>query len=168
MCLPILAAVGTAVSVVGALSSASAQASADRANAAEARIQAQASANKTSNDATQAGRKFDRVQGQAINVAGASGITPQSFQAVFDDNANESALEKASIRYNGEMQTGAYAYKAKVDDANAGAAQTGGFINAFGALIQGGTSIAKLSNPNREPLGDASSGSYGVQFNSFG
>lgn len=97
-----LMAIGTAVSVAGQISSASA---AGRASAATAQynnetrlLQGAAIKEKAESEVGKSWDQFVRVQGAAVNTASQSGFSTESFADIFADNSAEAAFERYAIR----------------------------------------------------------------------
>ena len=173
--------VGTAVSTVGALSSAAAQAQAAENQAAAARYNAQVQENQATvarYNAQSAGeqaarkeemqrRRFAALQGQANAGLAQSGtdLGSGSNADVLKQNEINSELDALTIRYEGSQARDSYyntasnfmsqaelsRMNAAMYQNNASNAMVGGFFNAGSNLLSGMTKYAYYSGTGRMP-----------------
>lgn len=125
--LPILAAVGTAVSLVGTLASSNAQASSARQNADFAQQQSAV-------EQEQIRRQGQKTLGQQKAAAAASGVDigNGSYQDVEADSQQQIQYDLLKSKWNGDVRAWQYRQQA-------GNASTAGFLSAGTTLIGGAT-----------------------------
>ncbi len=142
-----IAAVGTAVSAAGAISSGMAQANAANYDAAVDRnnaIQAQQAADEQAVVSQQ--QTTSKLAQQKVDYA-ASGVdvgqgTPLD---VFSDTATKGKLDALTLRYGGQVQGLRDTSAATLAQYQGSAAETAGFLNAGGTLLTGGAKVAQAS-----------------------
>ncbi len=137
MCGPVMGIVGAAVSAVGAIQSANAQA---------AGLEAQAEYNKrqalieSDSGRYEAGRTVDkgkRIIGEQIVGFARAGLMPSvgSASDVAKDTQTEIGLDVASIKYGAKIRSSNFNHQAKIDKMNAGLTKQGGIINAVTGMV---------------------------------
>lgn len=152
MCLPLI---GAAVSMVGTLASASAQAASYRAQARYADRQAIMSQQKGAYDASQLARQHDRRLGEMRSQYLSSGIALEgSATDVLTDSATQASLDEQAVKYSAQVQSDNYRFQSSLARQNARNAMTGGYlgalatgINAFTQTASMGAQRTMISNP---------------------
>lgn len=156
MCFPIIAAaLGTAVSMAGAI---------QQGSAAKAQADAQADAYRrqalieTQTGEYQAARRQDQVNntmGTQTALVGGSGVTLDGSPSdVISSTASEGALDTSAIRWNARNQADTLNYQAKLSNISGKNAQTGSYFNAAGSLFGGLGQIGKMYDPKRTMFGN--------------
>lgn len=149
-----MAAVGTAVSVAGAMSQASAAADAANYN----RMVAERNATAAQQQAQQTAEIQQRQAKQQIGAIavgyGASGVTSEGSPLdVLASSASNAELDRQTVLYHGALQAAGYGDEASLDAARAGNAQSTGTMNAAGLLLSGGAKVAKMLQQNDDLSG---------------
>ncbi len=124
------------------------------ANADALEGQAKARQEKAKYDIEQAERKFQRVQGTAINAAASTGIDMRSFYDVLTDNKSEAALEQAAIKWGADRDSANLKFQAS-------AARTNGIFSAIGGALDAAGSFKKTAAMGVKYGGDFGSVGYG-------
>jgi hypothetical protein len=130
---------------LGAAGSIYAGVAADRQARSEAdlyRTQAAARLQKAEFDAAQAQRKFVRNQGTVITRAASTGIDLQDFADVLADDAMESALEKAAIRWSAQSEAKMLEYQASAAIQRGKDAKTASYFRAAGSVVNAFSPLA--------------------------
>ena len=130
--MPYIAAAGTAVSAIGAISTASAQSRASEHNASVQRINANAALADGVENAKREQRAASRRMGELRN----SGLLVS--MDVLEDQAMENELSTQTILHASRTKANALTQGARLSSAKAATARTSGYINAAGSLLQGG------------------------------
>jgi len=143
-------AIGTAVSVAGAMSSARAQANAANYNAAVASRNAAIARQQTAQDLETQQRQA-RMQIGAMRAAyGASGVTPEGSPLdVLEQSASAAELDAQNIKYRGELKALGYSEEASLDSSQAGSALAFGNQQSASALLTGATQGLQYYNRTR-------------------
>ncbi len=165
MCIPLLPMLGAAVSAVGTIASAQAQASSYKMQAAYADRQAQMSQQKGAYDAAQLARQNTRqLAGMRADYLNSGIALEGSALDVLADSATQASLDEQAIKYGAQVQSDNYRFQASLARSNARSATTGGYlgalatgINAFSSMSQMNQQRTMISNPyqryNQGPLG---------------
>lgn len=144
-------AISTAVSVYGAISSASAQEDAADYNAAVEKNAAFTAQQQGEFDAQQIRNKGRKILAQQRAGYGASGVDPNAGSPldVAQDTANQNEMEALVAIYTGKSGATAHLAQAKLDKMRGSAAVTAGYIGAGTSLLSGATSAVNIyRNPN--------------------
>jgi len=167
----IISIASTAMSALGAMRQADAQAASYQAqaqaqeyNATVAENNARATMDQANAKEEQQRRRFRMMQGGAIAAAAQSGAglgQSDSNSQVLEQNALMNELDALTIRYEGQTQAqGLQAqaeidrYGAKVSRLNAGQAKTAGYINAGASILSGASNYMRASGygmPDSKP-----------------
>jgi hypothetical protein len=151
-----LVATSTVLSAAGMVQSASAQASAKKAQAAQAERAALISRQQAAAEEEKQRRLSRRAQGSAVANVGASGITLEGSPLdVLEDSAMEEELDALTIRYNGEIGAMTYESEAAMARSGAAAARTAGYYGAASSLLSGAAKIAGISGGGGNELDKA-------------
>lgn len=113
--------------------------------AAMYRAQAAARLAKAEFDADAANRKYRRGKGQVESRGAASGISLESFYDVMNDDAMESALERAAIRWSAQSEANMLEYQASSATRRGKDAQTASYFNAAGSAVSAFTPMIRSS-----------------------
>lgn len=156
----IIAAVGTAVSIAGAVSSAQSQKAAAefnakvaRNNAATAQLEAEAAARQVS----LRNRRLAATQTAAMAAAGLD-ITSDSGESVKYDSALTGELNRLTALYKGTAEATNFEAKARAAQQAGDDAMTAGYFGAGSALLQGASSMYSQTRSN-----PSFSNSYGTE-----
>lgn len=133
------------IGAAGALKAGSSAKSQADGEAALYRAQAAARLAKAEFDADTAQRKFRRQEGQVQARAGGSGVTLESFYDVMNDDAAESSLERAAIRWSAQSEASMLEYQANAATRRGEDAKTASYYNAAGAVVGAFSPMAKGS-----------------------
>lgn len=167
--LPLLMAASTAMSAVGAMQQADAQAAnytaqaqANDYNATVNRNNAKVASEQANAQEEAQRRHFAALQGQAYAGVAQSGTGFDGSNAdILKQNAISNELDSLTIRYEGEnkakglmAQAGLDTYNAGVNRMNASNATTAGYLNAGSALLSGATKYSYY-NKGGNPFGGA-------------
>jgi len=139
MAIPIMMVVGAAVSAVGAVRQAQAQAGAARYNAQIAEQNSQIATAQGNAAAEAQSRDAQRKMGAMVASYGAAGVDVSSGSPadVLADSARSAALDNLTIRYNSKLRAMGFDQQAALDRSTADNADTAGYINATSSLLQG-------------------------------
>lgn len=129
--------VGAAMSAVGAVRQAQAQAGAARYNAQVAEQNASIAMAQGTAASEQQQRDSARKMGAAIASYGASGVDVSSGSPadVLADSARQSALDNATIKYNARLRAMGFTEQAALDRSGADNSESAGYINATSSLL---------------------------------
>lgn len=132
---------GTAFSVVGALSQASAQSAAAKTNAEVARQNAIAATDQAAAEEARQRRIARQVQGAGRAAIGASGVSLEGSPLdILEQNAINEELDALNIRYRGQLASRGYGVEANQYSMEARTAKTTGYMSAAGKLLTGASS----------------------------
>jgi hypothetical protein len=158
-----LAAVGTAVSVAGAMSAADAQAQQQEYNAMVARNAATAAQQQAQQNAEIQQRQAKQQLGAISAGFGASGVDLDgSALDVLASSASNAELDRQNILYRGSLEAAGYGDESSLDAARAGNAQTAGLTGAAGLLLSGGSKVATEGKALLTTKPSASSGNASI------
>lgn len=152
--LPIISAVGTVVSVIGALQQGQASSNAASFNAQVASQNAELARREAAMAAAQNERETTLRLGAIRAAQGHSGGTGDagSVLDVLGDAAAQSELERQNIIYRGELKARGFTNTAMLDTQAASNATTGSLFKAGSELLSGGVNTYKtydaLNNPS--------------------
>lgn len=153
MCAPILGAVvglaGSAVSAIGAMQQANAQAQMDEYNAKVAKINARSRRYEGMKEQEQIGDKYDRLQGQQTAAIAKGGIDPMfgSALAIFGETEQERLQDQNTAYIKAESQATGEENKAKAYELSAQNHRKAGKIAAAGTFLSGlSGAIGKFGN----------------------
>jgi hypothetical protein len=142
-----VAAVGTAAGTYSSVASA---------NAAEdsAKYDAQVNRNNAVNAQNQAKYEADRIRKRNLLVLGKqragfskSGVElTGSAEDVIYDSAIEGELDRQAALYSGKLGASAYTARARLRDAEAVNAKTGGYFNAGASILGGSSDVISAGN----------------------
>jgi hypothetical protein len=150
MCAPAIGLVaglaGSAVSAMGAMQSANAQARSDEYNATVAKINARSERQQGYASQEQIGAKADKVQSQGIAAAAKGGVDPSYGSAamvIFGEGAETESRDKANTYTNAEGRAIGEENKAKAYEMSAENHRKAGKIAAMGTFLGGIGGAAK-------------------------
>lgn len=152
---------GTAMQVVGSLTSANANANAASYNAGVATQNAQIADQQGAAAVVQQGRYAARSMGRAVAGYGASGVSLDTGSPldVLADAAGQAELDALTTKYNYQLKALSYRNQATLNDQQASNYRTSGVLNALGYGFKGaGQAIplfgsgGKLSDPTDIPM----------------
>lgn len=153
MCAPALGMVaglaGSAVSAMGAMSQANAQAQQDEYNATVAKINARSERQQGYAQQEQLGAKYDKMRGEAVAAASKGGVDPSYGSAaliIFGENAQMEAMDKGNTYTNAEGKAIGEENKAKAYEMSAQGHRQGGKLAAMGTFLGGIGSAFKSSS----------------------
>ena len=152
MCDPVsMMIAGTAISAGGQLIQGAQQSAAAERNAKMADYQGQVAEEQGKFKIEQAQRAFTLHQGQADAAIADSGISHESFDYVLRDDAQQSALEQAAIKYGTKQESYQMRYQADSYRINAKDAEFSAVVGAVGTSLQGATNVMKYRalNPSQ-------------------
>ena len=144
-------AISTGVSAYGAKVSADAQSDASKYSAAVARNNAPAQGQQAQFEAQQIRDRNRRVLASQRAAFASSGVDPESGTAldVRGDSATQGELQALTAIYTGRVGSNAQLAQARLDSAQAGFAQTAGYISMAGSVVGGiGGAASIAANPN--------------------
>lgn len=150
-----------AIGAYGSIKAGSSAKSQADSEAALYRAQAAARLAKAEFDVDTAHRKFRRQEGQVEARAGGSGITLESFYDIMNDDAAESALERAAIRWSAQSEATMLEYQARSATNRGNDAKSASYINAAGAVVNAFAPTIK----GRMTTGASGSATGGVPMN---
>ena len=130
--MPYIAAAGTAVSAIGAISTANAARKSGDVNAAIGEANAVGARNAAAENAKRVERQGRQRMGELRN----SGLLVS--MDVLEDQAMENELSTQTILHASRTKANALTQGARLSSAKAATARTSGYINAAGSLLQGG------------------------------
>lgn len=135
----ILMVAGTAISAVGAVRTAQAQAGAAEYNAKLAEQNAQTAEAQGAAAAEAHARDTQRNIGRALASYGAAGVQTDtgSPSDVLGESARNATLDNLTIKYNAKLRAMGLQAQAGLDRANASNATQAGYINATSAVLSG-------------------------------
>ncbi|MCW5621967.1 MAG: hypothetical protein KIS79_12750 [Burkholderiales bacterium] len=139
-----IAAVSTAMSVIGAITGAVSQSNAAKYNAAVAQQNATSSRQASALEETRLRVQQRRELGRMHTQIGASGLTMDSFGDFLSNQETEMELDALLVRHGGEMRALGYQNEASLERSRAKSARTGGYISAAGDLVAGGERVYDL------------------------
>jgi hypothetical protein len=142
---PIMSLAGTAVSAMGTIAGANAQAAGLRYQAEVARrkgVQEEAAAQRS---ALEASRKADVAQsrGQAVAAASGAGASDMTVVDNAKDLAGRGAYQSGLAQWQGNMRGWDYKTDAIAKEASAKAVTSGARLSAFGTILGGAGSLFK-------------------------
>lgn len=140
MCAPAIGLIGAAVSAVGSMASASAQASTHQYNAQVARINARSERWEGASQQEDIWEKSRRTEGTAIANTAKGGVDPgfgSAALAIFGDNFETSTRDANRAYINAESRAVAQENKARQEEAQAKAAKTSGALGAASTFLGG-------------------------------
>lgn len=140
----------TAISAVGAISSAQAQSNAAKYNAQVAKNNAQIARDQAASESDRQRRLATKKLGEMRANYAASGVTMEGTPLdVMEESAAQAKLDELTIRYNGELQAMGFENTANLDRYRASQAMTSGYLSAGSALLTGGTKLydMKIKTP---------------------
>ena len=135
-----LGLVGAAVSAVGSMAQASAQAQAANHNAAVEKINARQKRFEGHREQEQISNKYDKTTSAGIAAASKGGIDAGYGSAalvIFGENAENRSMDRNAAYINAESQAVAHENKARQHEAEAKAAKTSGMIGAASSFLSG-------------------------------
>lgn len=143
----ILSAIGSVISGIAAMSQASYQAAIAKANAKQARLNAQLAFDVAGEEAQDIGTENLGVMGELLAGQGASGIGIGSPSAARSRTWLGAVAYKDQIRRveEGNRQGANYQTQANVFDAEASAHKTAGMFGLIGGIINAGSSLVGSS-----------------------
>lgn len=144
--------IGTVVSAAGTVAGGISSYQAGNANAKGLQEQARLRELKGKYDVEAADRQYRREQGKVLSGVAASGGTAVSFLDVLRDDAAESALEKAAIKFGAKVDATNLRNQASFAKSQGKAALIGSLFSAAGTAMTG---MGKASG------GSGSAGGYG-------
>jgi len=139
--LPYLQAIGTVMSVVGALNSSRSEASASNYNAQVSEQNAATARAQGTADATQQARNnYLRISGIRAGY-GASGVSSAEGSPldILASSVEQAKLDEQNILYNAELRATGYDNNATLDRSRASSSSSGGLYKAASAGLVGGT-----------------------------
>lgn len=140
MCFPLLGLLGAAVSAVGTIASAQAQASEANYNAKVAQVNAMTQRQVAQSEANQIGEKFDRLQAQQRAAAGKGGVSISSGSpalVIDQETERNSWLDQQSRIWSGATAATADLNKAEQFKMQAKNAKTAGAFGAGATFLSG-------------------------------
>lgn len=146
MCMMAMGLVGAAVSAAGSMAQASSQAQTANYNAAVEKINARQKRFEGHREQEQIGRKYDRVEGEAIANAAKSGVDPNYGSAalvIFGEGGANESLDRNAAYINAESEAVAHENKAKQYEAEAKSAKTAGMLGAASSFLSGAGSAVR-------------------------
>lgn len=147
MCGPIAGLMGSMMSAVGSIMQGNAQAASLEAQAQFNNRQSSMEYTKGSYQIALQKRQEDRVvAGQQVGFS-KGGINPEvgTGEDLTQATDIEAGLDRQAIRFGRDVTSSNYAYKAKIDQMNAGEARTAGMFGALSGIVGG---FAKLGGNN--------------------
>lgn len=137
---PIMMAVGTAMSAMAAMKQAQAQAGAMKFNATIAEQNATSARDQATAAEMQQRTEAEKRLGAMRASYGASGVTMEGSPLdVLSESASMAELDAQNIRYQGDLKARGYQNTAELDRANASNAKSQGYMKAGSELLMGAT-----------------------------
>lgn len=139
MCGPAIGLIGAAVSAMGSMAQANAQANAAEYNAKVEKINARSRRQEGLQEAERIGDKFDDLQGQQQAAFGKAGVDPffGSAMAIFTDTAQARSTDQSTNFINAESAAVGHENKAKQYEYEAKSQRMAGKIGAASSFIGG-------------------------------
>jgi hypothetical protein len=156
--LAIISAVGTGISVIGALNQGQQAKNAAQFNAQQAQNNALASRQQAEANAAAQQRAARLKLGSMRAAYGASGITMEgSAMDVLEASAATAELDRQNILYGGELKSGGYQSTAGLELMRGENAETGSYFSAGSALLSGAAKAGAFASgsDNYAPVRDA-------------
>jgi hypothetical protein len=138
--------VSTGLKMFGSIFAGNTEAAQAEANAALFEAQARARMAKARFDADKSRRDYERHAGKVQASIGKSGVDARNFSDIMADDAMEGALERAAIMWSGRTEADFLRYQGQVQQFNASAARTSGYIGAATAFVNGISSFRTASS----------------------
>lgn len=160
MALPIIMAVGTAMSVMSSIQQGKAANASAKYNATINEQNSQLALEQSQRDVAQVDRANYLRKGAIIAAGGASGSTQSgSVLDILGDVGAQGELERQNVAYGGELASRGYKNTAALDRAQGKNALRSSYFKAGGELLMGGAQAYDMAGRVNQGGGDSKTGS---------